>query len=94
MSDKNGGFARALPPRLEAALRAARAGHHVSYEALRAATCVYIDQLIASGHQDGDIRVHLFEAFATVDAETHPEPAAWNDERIDELIAACRERVG
>jgi hypothetical protein len=93
MSDGNGDFARALPPRLDAALRAARDGHHVSYEALRAAVCVYVDELIASGHADDEIRMHLLEAFATVNIETHTKPAAWNDQRIDELIAGCRERL-
>lgn len=93
MSDGNGGFSRALPPRLDAALRAARAGHHVSFEALRSAVCIYVEELIAAGYGEEDVRQHVITAFHTVSAETDSEPVVWNDELVDEMIDLCREGV-
>ena len=94
MLDGNGDSARALPPRLEEALRAARAGHHVSFEVLRGAVCSYIDELSAGGHEDDAIRRHVRGAFHDVKVEPRVAPASWNDELIDELIAWCRDRAG
>lgn len=93
MLDGNGDFGRALPSRLEAALSAARAGHHVSLEALQGAVCLYIDELIAAGHGDGAIRQHVIAAFHEVDSDAHAADAGWNEARIDQLIALCRDRV-
>ena len=88
-----GSFGRNLPVRLDAALRAARAGHHVSFEALRGAVCLYIDELIVAGLGDDDIREHVAAAFREVSDDAHAAPAGWNDDLIDELIARCRERL-
>lgn len=88
----NGSFGRNLPARLDAALRAARAGHHVSFDALRVAVCAYIDELIAGGMEEEDIRLHVVAAFQEENADAHASPAGWNDEMIDEMIALCRDR--
>ena len=93
MLERNGDFARALPPPLDAALRAARAGHQVSFEVLRAAVCLYVDELVAGGHADAAIRVHVAGAFHEVSADAGVAPASWNDDLIDELIALCRGRA-
>jgi hypothetical protein len=89
----NGSFGRNLPEQLDAALRAARAGHHVSFESLRGAVCVYIDELIVAGLADDAIRERVAAAFQEVSAEAHDAPAGWNEDLIDELIARCRERL-
>ena len=93
MLDGNGDFGRALPSRLEAALSAARAGHHVSLEALQGAVCLYIDELIAAGHENGAIRQHVIAAFNEVDSDPHAADAGWSEGRIDQLIAWCRDRA-
>lgn len=93
MSNGNGEVPRVLPPRLQEALRAARAGHHVSFEALRAAVCVYVDELIDSDHADDEIKEHVLDAFQALGDDGRAAPIAWNDERIDELIAWCRTRA-
>lgn len=89
----NGSFGRNLPEQLDVALRAARAGHHVSFEALRGAVCVYIDELIVAGLGDDEIRERIVAAFQEVSAEAHPAPVGWTDEVIDDLIARCREQL-
>lgn len=93
MLERNGDFARGLPAQLDAALRAARSGHHVSFESLRAAVCIYIDELVGAGQSDAEVRVQLVAVFLTVSDETRVEPVAWNEALIDELIALCRGRA-
>lgn len=93
MSNGNGEVSRVLPPRLNEALRAARAGHHVSFDALRAAVCVYVDELIDNGHADDEIKAHVLDAFQALGDVDRAAPIAWNDERIDELITWCRNRT-
>jgi hypothetical protein len=88
----NGNFGRNLPEQLDAALRAARAGHHVSFEALRGAVCVYIDELIVAGLDDAEIRERVVAAFQEVSDDAHDAPAGWNEDLVDELIGRCRER--
>lgn len=91
MLGENGSFGRDLPARLSAALRAARAGHHVSFEALLAAVCSYIDELSVAGLRDDEIRARIVAAFDEVSGEPRAAPAGWNAGLIDELIARCCE---
>ena len=93
MSPGNGSFASDLPPRLDEALRAARAGHYVSIEALEAAVCLYIGELIVGGHEDQAIRLRVVAAFRQADAQSRAMPGGWSDEFIDQMIARCRDRL-
>lgn len=93
MPDENGNVAHGLPPRLESALTAARAGHHVSFEALEAAVCAYVAELIASGHEDQAIRSLVDTAFQQADTEAHTLRSRWNHELIDDLITRYRDRL-
>ena len=52
-----------------------------------------MDELIDSDHADDEIKEHVLDAFQALGDDGRAAPIAWNDERIDELIAWCRTRA-